>query len=146
MRLKSFSKAALLVGALANLTACMSTTAMVSEAAWQTLNVVDTGQTITTARNPQAWYEINPIIGPHPSQERVYFDMVGGAVLHYAGTALLDHMDPGSGPWHTLSLAWQSTNLVAKGYFVGKNFAYGEGPWAGGPPAPRKVVPLPVMR
>lgn len=150
MSLKSVSKAALLLGALANLTACMSTTAMYSEAAWQTLNVVDVGQTVTIARQPTVWRELGfdtrNVIGAHPSTKAVYEYMVSAALAHGAVTFLLDRADPGSGPWHTASLLWQGSTLGAKGYYVANNFSIGIDPWEGGPPAPRKVVPLPVMR
>ena len=150
MSLKSVSKAALLLGALANLTACMSTTAMYSEAAYDTLTIVDMGQTVTIARNPQITTEVGPltrnVIGSHPSTKAVYEYMASSALFHGAVTFLLDRADPGSGPWHTASLMWQGSTLGFETAIVASNFAIGIDPWEGGPPAPRKVVPLPVMR
>lgn len=150
MSFKSLAKVALLLGAVANTSACMSTTAMYSEAAWQTLNVIDTGQTVTIARQPTVWQEsafgTRELIGAHPSTKAVYEYMASEALVHGAVTFLLDRADPGSGPWHTASLLWQGSTLGAKGYYVASNFSIGIDPWEGGPPAPRKVVPLPVMR
>lgn len=151
MSLKSFSKAALLLGAVANVSACMSTTATYSEAAWQTLTIVDMGQTVTIARNPQIAKEVGPltrnVIGSHPSTKAVYEYMASEMLLHGAVTFLLDRADPGSGPWHTASLLWQGSTLGWEASTVASNFAIGLDPWQGGPSELRTRCPCrPVMR
>ena len=135
MSFKSIARVALILGALAYLTACMSTTAMVSEAAYDTLTIVDMGQTVTIARNPQIASEVGPItrnvIGSHPSTKAVYEYMASEMLLHGVVTFLLDRADPGSGPWHTASLLWQGAGIVNEAASVTLNFSQGIDPWAG---------------
>jgi|SRR5882757_3121740 len=111
----------------------MSTTARVSETAWQTANIIDTGQTITVARHPDRFAEggfpTRDLIGAHPTQRDVYIAMAAFAVMHYGVTRLLDERDPGSGTWHWMSLAWQSITLGAKISYVVDNYSRNDGAW-----------------
>jgi hypothetical protein len=111
----------------------MSDSARYTEAAWQTVNVVDTGQTITIAREPATWHERDPIgkiaFTTHPSEGRVYAVMAGFAITHYAVTRWLDEEDPGRGPWHIASKAWQGITLAWKVGDVANNAALGIGLW-----------------
>jgi hypothetical protein len=52
------------------------------EAAYLALHVVDWGQTLTIADNPDKWHEHNPVLGTHPSRGEVnnYFILTG--LLH----------------------------------------------------------------
>lgn len=113
----------------------MSTQARATEAAWQVMNVVDIGQTVTIAREPQNWHETNPVLCAmatnHPQVGRVYAAMIGDAVLHYAVTRLLDSQDKGTGAWHVANIAWESVTLGEKGYNVAHNYSVGLKPWAG---------------
>lgn len=121
--------------ALAALSGCagMSTEARVSETAFQVLNVVDAGQTVTIGRNPGTWAESEgALFGRHPSSTgRVYAVMAAGGILHFAVTRLLDETDPGHGAWHAISLAWQGVTLGGKAYAVVDNFHAGIKPWGG---------------
>jgi hypothetical protein len=115
--------------------ATMSEQARVTEVAWQTLNAVDIGQTVTISREPTHWHETNPglcaIATSHPDTGKVYSVMIGDAVLHYAVTRLLDNQDHGAGAWHVANMAWQSVTLGEKTYNVVHNFDVGLKPWAG---------------
>lgn len=117
------------------LSGCMSEHARYTEAAWQTLNVVDTGETITIARNLDCTHEdgylIRGLIGPRPSERDVYLAMGVLAVVHYGVTALLDNQDDGAGPWHVANMVWQYGSIIDKGYSVTRNEIYGIHPWAG---------------
>lgn len=123
--------------ALMALSGCttLSPEARATEAVWQTLNVVDIGQTVTISREPKNWRETNPglcaLASNHPTTGKVYAVMIGDAVLHYAVTALLDDKDTGRGAWHVANIAWQSVTLGEKGYNVAHNFDVGLKPWSG---------------
>lgn len=58
-------------------------------ATMSTLLIVDWGQTINITRNP-AYHEINPIIGPHPSETDVHLYM-GSALI---STLAISHILP----------------------------------------------------
>lgn len=102
-----------------------------TEAAWQALNVVDAGQTVTIGRQPSTYRETwaPDTLGREPQSARVYAVMGAYAIAHFAITSLLDDKDPGYGSWHVLSLVWQSVTLVSKGYNVGHNYSVGLRPW-----------------
>lgn len=125
-----------LITAISLLSLCgcagMSSEARVSETAYQVLNVVDTGQTITIGRSPN-WREgiSQPELGARPRAGRTYAVMAIGGLAHFAITRLLDSQDPGHGAWHVASLVWQGVSIAGKGYVVIDNAAGGIGPWGG---------------
>lgn len=127
-------RAACLIAALL-LGGCVSTPAMQREIAWQTLNVVDTGQTVTIARNPGAFYEANPalttFVGAHPTEKQVYVGMAAYALAHAAVSYWLDEKDPGAGGWHMASVLWGYGTLTEKGLWIRHNVDNGIKPWAG---------------
>jgi len=61
------------------------------EAAYQTLNAVDWGQTRYIAQHPEAFHEIDSAwaTGEHPSVETTDRYMVASAVIHYGITRAL---------------------------------------------------------
>lgn len=52
------------------------------EIIWEGLHVVDWGQTRYIAKHPDKFYEINPLIGKHPSTSKVDIYMAGTTLLH----------------------------------------------------------------
>jgi hypothetical protein len=114
--------------------------AQATEAAWQALNVVDAGETVTIAREPGLYHEADPLgrleLGEHPTTGRVYAVMAAEGVAHLIITRWLDHEDHGTGAWHAASIAWQAVTLGWKGYDVGHNAAIGIEPWLGAEPRP----------
>lgn len=105
------------------------------EIAWQTLNVVDAGQTSTIARNPAKWMEVDPItrpmIGEHPTEKNVYLTMAAYAVVHvavYSAFTRLDECYP-DGYWGKALTVWESLTLTQKGFEVFRNNKYGIKPW-----------------
>lgn len=52
------------------------------EATWMVLHIIDWGQTLDIARNPHRFYEINPIMGRHPSVGKVNSYMLASAIIH----------------------------------------------------------------
>lgn len=108
-------------------------TADKAEITWQTLNVVDAGQTVTIARNPNSYYEQRAAfaIGRQPSEKSVYAFMAGYAVVHYAVYRWLDYEDsehPG-GHWGQALGAWEAVTIAEKGYNVGSNTSVGLALW-----------------
>jgi len=60
------------------------------EVTWQALHLVDTIQTRQIALNPNKYYEMNPLLGSHPSEEKILIYMAMGTVIH----ALITHYLP----------------------------------------------------
>ena len=54
----------------------------VGEAAWQAIHVLDWGQTLSIADNPDEYHELNPLIGRHPSRGKVNTYMLASALIH----------------------------------------------------------------
>ena len=81
--------------AKSHITACLLTLASVCHAdEWTTeqktiaytyavAHVVDWGQTRTIAKNPQRWRELNPVLGRHPSVDRVNVYFLLAPVIGY---------------------------------------------------------------
>ena len=57
-------------------------------AVYLALHIIDWRQTLKIARNPGRWWEINPLLGGHPSVGRVYAYFSAGLVA-VIGLALL---------------------------------------------------------
>lgn len=86
------------------------------EVAWQVLHVVDWGQTLNIADRPDKYHEINPIIGEHPSRERVNIVMGTTTVLHVAITHYLPK------EWRPY---WQYLSIGVSGALVIHNLSIG---------------------
>ena len=81
-----------------------------------TLNVIDWGQTLDIAGNPDEYYETNPILGEHPSRAEVnrYFACFMGAQV------LITHLLPSEyRKW------WLGCNIMVSGYYVQNNYRIG---------------------
>lgn len=91
------------------------------ECVYLSLLYFDLNQTIQTANNPDLFYENNPILGRHPTEEEViiYFGLVG--VLFQAGAA---HFLP-----EKYRFWFITSGLVIEGYFVINNATIGLEPW-----------------
>ena len=80
------------------------------------LKIIDFGQTLDIAKNPNKYKEMNLAIGKHPSTSRVkryfYISLIAQPVI----TWLLpdDYRN-----W------WLGTNIVVSGYLVGHNYSIG---------------------
>lgn len=94
------------------------------EVAWQGLHVVDWLQTEEIAKNPN-FYETNKIMGRSPSRGKVNTHMALFAVGHLAVSYLLPSKFTVMG-WKLYPRKyWQWTSVIAKGYYVGKNYRIG---------------------
>lgn len=60
-----------------------NTEEIVLESTWQVLHILDWGTTLNIVdRQNEGYYELNPILGEHPSRSKVNLYMFAGAVLH----------------------------------------------------------------
>ena len=69
----------------------LTTNQIVGEVAWQAIHVVDWGQTLDIADNPNEYQEVNPLMGKHPSRGKVNIYMASSALLHPLVTYLIPH-------------------------------------------------------
>ena len=88
------------------------------EVVWQGLHVIDWGQTLEIARQPEDYWEVNPIMGRHPSVGRVNLYMGVSAVVHgVVSWVLPDEVRK----W------WQYVSIGVSGACVARNFNIGLG-------------------
>ncbi len=86
------------------------------EGTYQVLHVLDWGQTRDIAKNPDKYYEMNPILGKHPSTTEVDIYFITTAILH----PIVTHLLPNTWrPW------WQGITISVSGVCVVNNFAVG---------------------
>ena len=88
----------------------------VLEASFQGLTLIDWGQTLNVVSNPNL-AEANPILGPHPSRERINTLIPLGMAAHAALSCLLP-----AGPWRE---AWQVISAALEFSAVGNNATLG---------------------
>ncbi|MES0444904.1 MAG: hypothetical protein ABUJ92_00025 [Desulfobacterales bacterium] len=88
------------------------------ETAWHAVNLVDWGQTLDIVREREAGYsryERNPLLGKHPSRNRVNTYFALSHIAHYSISK-----------WTTKYRApWQYGTIAASGFVVGHNFYIG---------------------
>ena len=88
------------------------------EGTWQALHVIDWGQTAMIARNPDRYYEMNPMLGRHPSTELVHAYAATGAIFHLVVTHFLPSKYR---PY------WQGVTIGMSAACVANNFNVGLG-------------------
>lgn len=86
------------------------------EVIYEISHVLDWGQTRTIAKNPDKYYERNPILGKHPSTTKVDIYFIATALLHPIATHYLPEEYR---PW------WQGITITASGGCVINNFVVG---------------------
>jgi hypothetical protein len=95
------------------------------EAACETLLLVDYGQTLNIAKNPNKYYERNPILGEHPSVESVSAYCLSWIVIH----PLVTHFLPSKSKenkWVNRE-NWQYVTIAVEVGAIGNNFNIGIG-------------------
>jgi len=60
----------------------------IREVGWQIIHFIDWKQTLYIADNPDEYYEINPILGKHPSKGKINGYMIISSISH-AGISYL---------------------------------------------------------
>jgi len=86
------------------------------EVTYQILHLIDWGQTLDIAAQPEHYREINPLMGDHPSRSRVNAYMGASALAHLGIT----HFLPKS--WRPY---WQGLTIGMTGALVIHNFNIG---------------------
>jgi hypothetical protein len=86
------------------------------EASYQVLHWVDCGQTQVIVRNPDHYFERNPILGDHPGAERVYLYFAATSILHAAVTHFLPKK---------IRPYWEVVTIGLQGATVVNNFNLG---------------------
>lgn len=90
-----------------------------TEAAWQVAHLVDIGQTVAIANNPDCYYErmtdTQALIGTHPSESDVYKWGIGVAVFHFFKMKLIDKFanDKVSVAVRTFDLGYKTHTVVS---------------------------------
>jgi hypothetical protein len=95
------------------------------EATYLLLHVADWGQTLYIARHPDQYYEVNPILGKHPSRGRVntYFALTG--LVHVAGAVLLPTKFELFNVKFNPRRAWQFSGIYVEAFVVQHNYRVG---------------------
>ena len=81
-----------------------------------TLKFIDWRQTRYIAKNPDDYYEMNPILGKHPSTTEVDIYFATTAILN---TVITHYLPSKYRPW------WQAIIITASGTCVINNFSVG---------------------
>ena len=95
----------------------------IEESAYQVLNAVDAGQTLTIARDPDHFHEIASadLIGRHPSERSVAALFVAQAALHAGVTEALE---AGGAPAWAVRL-WQGATIAVEAKDIAGNTRIG---------------------
>ncbi len=95
------------------------------EAAWEALNAIDHRQTLQTARNPDRFRELNPILGEHPDERAVDLYFTIWMLLHPMITHALPREKTLLGTRTRPRALWQHLSLAVSGYCVVNNLRLG---------------------
>jgi hypothetical protein len=82
------------------------------ELIWQSFHIIDWGQTLDISKNPDKYYEMNPILGKHPSVSDVNLWAVGASTFHFG----LSYIMP-----KEYRKIFQWTTIGFKGYTIYNN-------------------------
>lgn len=102
-----------------------------AEIAWQALNAVDAGQTVTIARRPWSYSEVGVpsrfVIGRQPTERKTEEYFAASAVAHYAVSAWLSREADSTGDsrWRWALRGWQAVSLAYSAYNVAHNASMG---------------------
>ncbi len=86
------------------------------EVTWQILHIMDWKQTIMISKQPDKYYEMNPILGRHPSKGKVNTYMSVCAIMHLG----ISHILPQKHREY-----WQYITIGMSGTTVLHNFSIG---------------------
>ena len=79
---------------------------------------VDMAQTLYISENPNEYSEMNPLLGKHPSQDKVIGYFLGGMIAH---TAVAMALPP------TYRRIWQYVFIGVETLVIGRNYSIGVG-------------------
>lgn len=85
------------------------------------LHLIDWGQTLDIARNPDDFYEMNPILGEHPSVGRVNTYNIVSLITH---TAISYYLPPKYRRWWQVSAIGVKVILVSHNNNIGVKVSF----------------------
>jgi hypothetical protein len=83
--------------------------------------LTDMAQTLYIADNPDRYYEMNPLLGEHPSKEKVVGYFVGAIILHTALSLALNERER---RWFQGCTLFIETGVVLRNVSLGIGFSY----------------------
>ena len=95
------------------------------EVVWATFHIIDWGQTLNIADNPQKYRETNPFLSDHPSKGSVNLYMVAWLVAHPLITYVLPKEVVIFDCKIPLRAAFQTVSIGLSGYATIHNFGMG---------------------
>lgn len=101
-----------------------------AEIAWQAINLIDAGQTVTIARRPFSYSEsglAHLAIGRQPTERKTEEFFAISALAHYAISDWLARQADSTGRagWQTALRAWYVLTIGYSAYNVGRNASMG---------------------
>lgn len=115
--MKTFIAAILLSVSTISLADDFSDTQIVKEIAWQAVNIIDYGQTLSIAKECKTTdrFEYNPALGLCPEESEVKRYFLASALLHYGISSYLDKQRD----------TWQNVTLIVSAGIVYHNYSIG---------------------
>jgi hypothetical protein len=114
-----------------------------AEGVWLSLHTVDTLQTVQIARNPQCFYEADPLAvgiygSQHPNESRVLLtNVVLGAIHPVVSRWFDEHVEQSynddtetANLWAMGRIGWHAISIIGTGVSVANNFRRGIGPFS----------------
>ena len=99
--------------------------AIIMQAAVISLLLVDMSQTLYISSHNE-YRELNPVLGEHPSKDKVYAYFLGTIVVHTAVSYLIEKV-PGIENPKQWRRAWQGSFIVIESGVVSRNLTIGIG-------------------
>ena len=91
------------------------------EVTWLTLHTIDCGTTLDIADQQNKYYEINPLLGEHPSRSKVYKYMLVTAILH---PIIVNYLPSKQRKWYQILSIGVSGACVVNNLNIGLTIAF----------------------
>jgi hypothetical protein len=91
------------------------------EATYLTLHVVDWGQTLNIVERHEKYHEVNPILGRHPSRDRVNTYFALAAVAH---VALANWLDAPARTYFQIGSIALEASVIGHNYQIGLHTSF----------------------
>jgi hypothetical protein len=95
------------------------------ETTWLAIHIIDYGTTLDTTNYGNRYREINPILGEHPSRDKIHIYMIGTAILHPIVTHYLPRKVKIFGYDFPARTVFQSVTIGMSGGCVVQNLSVG---------------------
>ncbi len=104
-----------------------TTTEVIQEVIWQGLHIIDWGQTLNIADNPDEYYETNNLLKEHPTRSQVNVFMLITAVGHFGISWVMPNnitFDIFGCELNPRTI-FQTLTIISTAYTVGNNYNIG---------------------